>query len=240
MGRGIPLGAESGFGVPCVWPWCLRWGHAWVTEAGVECVCSESDWSVCSWCWGCELMWRSWGSGPCMSPGRGTITSPSLGGQQQQWLLVITLVAEAASFLCRGGCWGSLQQTRQNPLVGKLPVFHTAEGLLSPRWPGLPVFSAEQAAGDCSGVCWVAYADVLHSSLFSAISKCPSWSPSPQWSFLCSSSPLVATRSCCRFLFDSIILPGQVSLVDNCLIIAPRPVHPPLFCQHLSLPVHFV
>lgn len=43
MGRGIPLGAESGFGVPCVWPWCLRWGHAWVTEAGVECVCSESD-----------------------------------------------------------------------------------------------------------------------------------------------------------------------------------------------------
>ena len=33
-GKGLPLGSESGFGVPPWWQWCLRWGHAWLTEAG--------------------------------------------------------------------------------------------------------------------------------------------------------------------------------------------------------------
>lgn len=39
MGRGIPLGAESGFGVPLWWPWCLRWGMRGSLKLG---------WSVCA------------------------------------------------------------------------------------------------------------------------------------------------------------------------------------------------
>lgn len=46
----------------------------------------------------------------------------------------VLLVAEAASFLCRGG-WVEVHSSKHYRilLVCKLPVFHTAEGLLSPQ-----------------------------------------------------------------------------------------------------------
>lgn len=41
-GKGLPLGSESGFGGRPWWQWCLRWGHACITEAeGGVCVLTE-------------------------------------------------------------------------------------------------------------------------------------------------------------------------------------------------------
>lgn len=237
--------ACHGQGAPS-WCWVCLWSASMVAVMPEVGACLDHwswGWSVCAHkvTEACVLVHGMWAHGE--EPGDWGVHVSWEGcnnvSSSRRLAAAVLLVAEAASFLCRGGCWGSLQQTLQNPLVCKLPVFHTAEGLLSPQWPGLSVFSAEQAAGDRSGIRRVAYADVFHPLLFFAIFRCLSWSPSPQWSFLCSHPPLVATLCCCRFLFDSCVLLGQVPLVANCVIIGPRLVHPPLSCRHLSLPVHF-
>ena len=68
-GKGLPLGSESGFGVPPWWQWCLRWGHAWITEAGGG-VCAHKETEACVLVRGMWAHVEEPAPGMCMSPGR--------------------------------------------------------------------------------------------------------------------------------------------------------------------------
>lgn len=86
--------------------------------------------------------------------GGGGAASPSLGGQDQQWLLV-TSVAEAVSFLCRVGCWSPRQQILQSPQLctwqGVCSCHEGCWGPRDPQWQWLPGSSAEWATVDHTG-----------------------------------------------------------------------------------------
>lgn len=233
-GQGAPL--VLSLSLECSMVAVTRWGHAWITGSwgGVSV--------LTKWLEACVLVHGMWAHGE--EPGdwgvaclleRGALTFSS-----RRLAAAVLLVAEAASFLCRGGCWGSLQQTLQNPSVQAAQVFHTAEGLLSPQWPGLSVFSAEQVAGDQQWYpCGLRRRPppfvVLHHFQMSQLKSISSVILPVQSSSTRGYTVLlqVLVDSCVLFL-------GQVStLLLTGVIIGPRlGKHPPLFAG-ISLPVHF-